>query len=55
MTHETVILVSSSNLSSINDWPLLNQLMCKGKAGVGWGAKRLPIQQSARQAEEAWP
>ncbi len=25
-THETVSLVSSSNFSSINDWPLPNQL-----------------------------
>jgi hypothetical protein len=49
MTHRTVSLVLSSNFSSINDWLLPNQLMCKGKAGVERGAKRPPIQLSASQ------
>jgi hypothetical protein len=43
MTQKTVSLVASLNLSSINDWPLPNQLMCEGKVGVGWGTKRPPI------------
>ncbi len=54
MTHKTVSLVSSLNLS-FNNWLLPNQLICKRTAGVGQGAKKPAIQQSARQAEEAWP